>query len=1140
MQARNGRLFLSATDLAAHLSCKHLTQLNRDVAEGRREAPRWSDPAQALLQQRGLEHETAYLESLRREGPSVVTLGTNGHDATPEMTLAAMQSGAQVIVQAPLLDGRWQGRADVLLRVERPSALGTWSYEVVDTKLARETKAGTILQLSLYTDMVGVLQGLAPECMYVVTPASGLTREVYRYQDFQAYYRLVRSQLESAVDATPQPSHYPAPVAHCEICRWWRDCDTQRRADDHLCLVAGIRSLQIQEINRQGAMTLTQFAEQSNPLRERPERGAPEAYASVHAQAGIQLRGRRAATLLYELLAPEPARGLQLLPAPSAGDVFLDLEADPFVDDGGLEYLFGLSFVDTDGSHSYEARWAISREDEKRAFEQLIDALMNRWQADAGMHVYHFSPYEPAALKRLMSRHATREREMDRLLRGGRFIDLHAVVRQGLRASVESYSLKQLEPLFGIRRSTDLRDASAALRRVQCALEFRGAAELEPADRATVEGYNREDCLSAAALHDWLECRRQELEAQGNTLARPPDVSGEASDAVEQRAAHVQAVFDSLIAGLPADRTTWSPAQRARWLLAHLLDYFRREDRCAWWEFFRLHELENDDLLDERKAVAGLEFERAVGGTAKCPIHRYRFPPQEVSLDGGEELHEVRGDKIGTVADIDTVSGRLDIKKRAAAVGVHPHAVVVNEHVAPEPLDSSLLALALEISQINPDPAGPHSAAWDLLCKAPPRLRGRPQQTGSLRRAEEAAVNAATRLVQELDRSVLSIQGPPGSGKTHTGAQMIVELLRRGQRVGVTAVSHKVIRNLLDKVLAAARDAGVHVEAVHKVSAKSDGVVAEIEETTDNEEALAALRAGKLLGGTGWLWARDDAVASADYLFVDEAGQMSLAHVLAASRAARNLVLLGDPQQLQQPQRGAHPEGAEISALEHILDGYKTMPTERGLFLDQTWRLHPNVCRFTSELYYDERLQPRPENVHQTLGGNTPFAGAGLFHVPVEHEGNQNSSAQEVDVVASLVAHLLQPDIRWTDVRGAARALTQSDILIVAPYNSQVAAISQRLPDVRVGTVDKFQGQEAAVVMFSLASSSADDAPRGLSFLYDPHRLNVATSRARCAAIVVASPRLFEPDCRTPEQMRWANGLCRFRELATVVNMHNA
>jgi len=271
-------------------------------------------------------------------------------------------------------------------------------------------------------------------------------------------------------------------------------------------------------------------------------------------------------------------------------------------------------------------------------------------------------------------------------------------------------------------------------------------------------------------------------------------------------------------------------------------------------------------------------------------------------------------------------------------------------------------------------------------------------------------------------------------------------------------------------------------------------------------------------------------VDTLDYLFIDEAGQMSLSQALAASRAAKNIILLGDPQQLEQPQRGAHPEGSDVAALTHLLEGKKTMPEKRGLFLGMTYRLHPSLCQFTSEIFYENKLGSAKACEQQVIGGGTPFDGAGLFYVPVDHHGNQNNSPEEIEKIYNIVQDLLQRG-SWTDREGTTRPLSKSDILIVAPYNAQVAALIRKMPDMSIGTVDKFQGKEAPIVIYTMTSSSHEDAPRGMSFLFSPNRLNVATSRAKSVSILIASPRLLEPDCKTIDQMRWANGLCRYVEM---------
>jgi hypothetical protein len=435
----------------------------------------------------------------------------------------------------------------------------------------------------------------------------------------------------------------------------------------------------------------------------------------------------------------------------------------------------------------------------------------------------------------------------------------------------------------------------------------------------------------------------------------------------------------------------------------------------------------------------------------------------------------------------------------------------------------------------------------NLLARRPPALG-----QGMFAAAPgETAADFAVRVVAHLTRSTLAIQGPPGAGKTHAGARMIRELVSRRLRVGVTATSHKVIQHLLKTVEAQAIAAGQPVSIGARVKNASDhpgGIQEFLKE--QEQDAIEAARAGRLnvLGGTAWLWSSKNAADAVDVLFVDEAGQMSLANVLAVSQAADSLVLLGDPQQLDQPQKASHPDGVGISALEHVLNGAETMPLDRGIFLPTTYRMAPAITRFTSELFYEGKLHSKDGLDRQALAGTGRFDGAGLWLVPVDHDGNQNASPEEVEAVAGLVASLLNPEWtltapgaprvadsgpHWIDEHGVPHPLTGEHIKVVAPFNAQVNRLTERLAGlgVAVGSVDKFQGQEAAVVIYSMTTSRPEDAPRGLEFLYSLNRLNVATSRARCAVWVVCSPLLLAPECRTPRQMRLANALCRYAEL---------
>jgi len=549
-----GSFELSATDLVGYLHCRHLTVLDRALAEGLLAKPRVWDPLLQVLSERGAAHEQGYIGHLARAGLDVARIDGVAvtKDAMAE-TLAAMRRGAPIIAQGALGDRYWNGRADVLRRVEVPSALGTWSYEPIDTKLARETKAGTILQLCLYSDLLAAAQERAPEYMYVVVPWSEFEPQQYRFADYAAYFRKIKRALLTEISRPAADDTYPHPIEHCEICRWRENCDLRRREDDHLCLVAGISKLQINELRAQGVATLQGLADMALPLNWKPKRGSPESYVRIREQARIVAEARAASICKFELLPIETGFGLTRLPEPSAGDLFFDIEGDPFVGENGIEYLFGYLFTDQAGSLIYKADWALSRTDEKRAFEAFVDFVMARWQQFPGFHIYHYAAYEPAALKRLMGRYATREEEIDRMLRAKLFIDLYQIVRHCLRASVESYSIKRLEPFYAFERGTPLFEANIALANLQSHLELADVPSVSDETKETVRAYNEDDCRSTLTLRDWLETHRTKLVTEGVDVPRPQPGDGAPNERITDWLIKVNVLIGRLTSEVPAD-----------------------------------------------------------------------------------------------------------------------------------------------------------------------------------------------------------------------------------------------------------------------------------------------------------------------------------------------------------------------------------------------------------------------------------------------------------------------------------------------------------------------------------------------------------------------------------------------------------
>ena len=1193
MQLIEGQAVYSATDLVGFLACSHRFALERAALAGLVKKPIRNDPAIDLVARRGEAHERRYLADLKAEGRTVVEIERPADEdprpygerlrAQATATEAAMRGGADVIYQATFFDGTWLGFADFLLRVPAPSRLGPWSYEVADTKLARHAKASAILQVCSYVEQLARVQGKEPEELHLVLGGSARETATFPVASFMAYYRTVKAGFETGVAAGepvyPVVATYPDPVEHCDVCNWAVDCKAQRKADDDLSRVAGITAKQRKALKARGVMQRRQLAILDvTTLDPRLEGVSGEALDRVQRQAKIQVEGDDRGEPLHQLLDPEldddgqlvADRGFLVLPSPSDHDLFFDIEGDPFALDDGVEYLFGvleprLRDPDRAGEPMFHELWSrdpetrdVTRAAEKAAFERLVDLLIDRLDTDPAMHVYHYAAYEKTALAKLAQRHATREEEVDRLLRGRVLVDLYRVVRQGIRASVESYSIKRLEPLYGLVREEDLRSASSSIVAFEAWLEGGTAenGEMGEAILRSIAEYNRDDVLSTLKLRDWLELRRVDLARKlGRVIPRPP-MEPEARDPepLGEEQQRVAALVAALAAGVPVAEDDRSPEQHARWLLAQLLDWHRREDKAFWWRFFELCGMTDEELVDEREALGKIEVDADLGPDTHSILERYRFPIQDHGMKIGrdvvnpESVKPGEGRKMswgacGTVTAIDEIGLTVTIRRGPAGQRMgRPKALIpydnvrtVEQRAALQRVASRVLAHGIEGIGPNGGPDA-YQAARDLLLRRGPRGS---DGAGALLRPGERQVDAAVRLGLGIEHGTLAIQGPPGSGKTFTGARMVVELVREGRRVGVTANSHKVIGNLLDAIDKAAKKAGVPIRIGQKPGQNeppTSPVATSLGSNAAVRQALAD-REVDVVGGTAWLWSDDELEGSVDVLFVDEAGQFSLANAIAVSTAADSLVLLGDPQQLDQPLQGSHPPGAERSALGHVLGADAVIAPERGLFLTNTWRLHPDIATYTSEVFYAGQLGTESNLADQALDGVPPADGTGLRWAPVVHAGDPRESIDEAIAIGDLIRDVLDARATWTNCDGETAPITLKDIVIVAPYNAHVERIQKTLANAglatdRVGTVDKFQGQEAPISIYSMATPTPEEAPRGMEFLYSLNRLNVATSRARCVAIVVASPELVRVTCHTPRQMQLANALCRFVEVA--------
>ena len=1078
-----------------------------------------SDPANLLLQEKGYEHEERFLQKLKSTIDGVFEVSDPSQAAA--QTLEAMRRGHPVIYQAQLESGNFAGRADFLMKIHGPSNLGDYHYEVWDTKLSRKPKPYFLIQLCCYSEMLEAIQGKLPEFTGIVL--GDLSEKRFRTTDYLHYYRrLLKSFREEQCQFNSKDR--PIPDGMADHGRWSSLAETILEDLDHLSRVANIRKVQIKKLERAQIFKLKELANSQVRTVSRME---PATFSTLRLQAQLQLESSELDKPKFELIPisdPQARRGLRLLAPASENDLYFDMEGYPHVE-GGLEYLFGASYA-KDGELVFRDFWAHTRPEEKRAFEDFIDWAYERWQQDPSMHIYHYADYEVSALRRLMGRHATRERELDALLRSEVFINLFTVLRQSMQVGTPSYSIKQIERLYRDKRHTDVATAMDSVVFYHSWLE-RKESNSEQACQILqkIREYNKDDCDSTAQLADWL----RHVQSESNISWMPPSPKeGQQSAAAETR--NDSAILaQKIIANLPPD----PEENRVQSLLAHLLEFHWRESKPIFWAKYARSEMTEEQLIDDPNCLGGLQrTARAPRSEKKSLAYEYKFDAsQDNKMDVGTRCffaHDLRAKT--QIVSMDEDKGLVEIKlgpKQAAPpdqLGLIP-----DEFVDPKKLSTSIFRTVSHWHATGQLPR----AIEDLLYRRRPNLKQ--NTTGSVLNSDLEFTSSVIEAVKSLDNSTLCIQGPPGSGKTYTGAKIIVDLLAAGKRIGVTSNSHKAIAKLLEDVQQEASKLSLRFNGTKIQSDSEDfGLLGTQFSRSNSASDVFPCDKSKfqLIGGTAWAFSDESAAGELDYLFVDEAGQVSIANVLAMAPCTKNIILMGDHMQLSQPIKGTHPAESALSILEYLLQDKQTIPDDLGIFLGTTYRMHPDVCEFVSSTIYEGRLRPEERTAKrqiliQDACKNRLPKSTGILFVPVEHDGNTQASDEEAAVVAELVQDLLKCQIVEN---GDVRPVLREDILVIAPYNMQVRTLKSVHLAGQVGTVDKFQGQEAPVVIVSMCASDGNESARGLEFLLNKNRLNVAISRAKCLAIVVGNPKLARTACSRIEQMELVNMFCKIVE----------
>jgi uncharacterized protein len=1091
------------------------------------------DPLLGVLQEKGYAHESGLIESLRSQGKSLQDIGDTPGNDRYTATIAAMKQGIDVIVQGRLESANLAGFADFLVKVPGKSNFGAYYYEVWDAKLSHKVKPSFLIQLCCYADMLETIQGVCPESISVILGTQ--ERKQFKTLDFVYYYRRLLATFRDAMENF-EPSNQPDPSQSRTWGKWSNHANAILAEKDHLFQVANINKTQIKRLTQAGINSMQQLSELTSTtipgLRS-------EIVERLQSQALLQKRSTNLNIPEFKVLHhPEGEKtGLALLPPSSSSDVFFDIEGDPF-EEGGLEYLWGSAYWGKDSDILFKDFWAHNAEQEMRAFKNFIDWVYNLWKKDPSMHIYHYAHYEISACRKLMGKYGICETEVDQLLRNGVFVDLYKVIREGVLVGETSYSLKDVEHVYGRRHSTLVAAGDDSI------VAYENWRELYHSGKETqdwetspilksIRDYNIEDCESTLELAGWLRTQQQQngVEYVGKSEVVEPDPP--------EIATVITTLRDKLLEESADHNSLELVDTSLPTTLAWSMEYHRRENKPMFWRLFERLGLSPVELLDDFDCLAFCERTSKPGfkptPKAQNLAFEYRFDANQ-AFKGAQRRFYLLGieNALGRAVAVTFLREFSDLDNGIVVVQAKNEppeviSLVPDEYVHPDPIPAAILDVA---THYDNDTLGEKSQAIvDFLNRAKPRITN--QQAGPIAPGETPSdrLPKIIEAAKNLNNSYITIQGPPGAGKSFTAVRIIADLLRDGKRIGISSNSHRSINHLLLETAKYCNTQGI--SATYTCTSNTEPELKENGiEICKNEELYSHIASTCVVGTTAWGFARDDMQGEFDYLFIDEAGQVPVANLIAMSRSARNLILIGDQMQLSQPTQGSHPLASGLSILDYLLLGAPTISDDMGIFLGTTYRMHPKVNGLISRHIYEGKLEADKETKTRTIAvprssGSLIQKDAGILFIPTIHEGNTQGSDEEAQVIADLTHQLIgrefTPDSDHL-LSHTTRPIELRDILFVAPYNHQVNKLRSILgPEARIGSVDRFQGQEAPIVFLSMCASDPSESPRGLNFLLDKNRINVAISRAQTLAIVVGNPNIGITPVTTVEQMNLVN-----------------
>lgn len=1130
--------FHTPTNVSHFMSCKYIL-FNKKHKKELGLKPKEISLTNKLRIEKGKSHENNWLSYYKKKYKKVISLKGKKINLNTRLknTINAMKKGFDVIHGGYLKLEQWEGEFDFLIKKSGiKTKFGHYGYAIADAKYCSKARAKHLVQLGIYADCVSHYQGKNPENLTVLLKHNDT--ESVQLSEIEAYLKKNKKDFEDFVTKKIETA-VPEKCSWCSYCEWENECKNIWRKEDNINQIANIHKRTIHKLKKQNITTMKMVSElkKNSSVTEIPDK----TLTKLVGQAKLQVKFKNNGKMSYKILEDNDdniRRGFYLLPEKTKCDLFFDIESvGEHIFANGLEYLFGI-YYEENKEKKFKDIWAHNHEEEKKSTIQFFEFTRDHFEKYPDAKIYHYGHYETTALSRLTSKYKVKEQEFRDYLRQGKFIDLLKIVKQGTQISIEDYSLKSVERIFDMKRSGDVVKADESENFYAMWIESEDDNYLEQ-----IKKYNYQDCFSTYELRNWLLKIRPENK---NYISLSED-EGYKTDADLIELKLLNAINDSK-----------NLDKNLKNILSDIVGYYRRDLLEEWRAYFERKTMPDNELVDDLECIGELILTEEPYLDSRSYVYTYEYPEQEFKLKKGDDVVWANNylsnyidddgirqfdDKAGKIVSLDKSRRRICLKK-----GMKQR-LPENLSIGPTVMSflNTKMSKRLEsFVENNIDKELPeYKATFEILRRDYPDIRNLSKGDKIITTSDFK--NEIPKIISNLNNSYIVIQGPPGTGKTYSAADTIIELINQDKTIGVTSNSHKAIHNLLESMEKIAHEKNINFRGLKKFNTSKEESKYEskfdrscyIENSADNKDFSSALIENdiRLHAGTKFHFANNDSYQSQalDYLFVDEAGQLSLADIISIGSVAKNIVLIGDPMQLANPSSAIHPGESGKSILNYILDGKDTIDENKGIFLDKTFRLHRSINAFISSTFYDSRLNSDPITDKRKIifPKNSIIQESGIYFYPVQHQYNSQKSIEEACIVKKLYEELLGSEFIYE--KNKKRELGIEDILTVSPYNVQVNYLQANLGDeARVGTIDKFQGQQAPITIITMATSDSESIPRGKRWLFERNRINVAVSRAQLISIIIFNPNLLQTNCSNIKEMKLLNTFCKLTDYKTI------